>query len=188
MHITATARNLQLTDDIREYIEMKVSKFGRFLKQIDEVHVMLEEARHRYSLELTLHSRRSSFHAQATTGDIFASIDEALDKLEQQIRRHKERVSDRRHRAPRREIAVQVTAHEETIGDDIEDDELQATELEIQYSEEHRALKPMTIEEAAMQLSLSADEPFLAFRNAETGELNVVYELGDGIYRWIEPD
>jgi putative sigma-54 modulation protein len=185
MQIFITGRNLQLTDDIREYVEKKVGKAETFFDGIIEANVVLDVQGHRHIAEVALMARRATFHAQSETENVFASIDDVVDKIDIQTRRYKERVKDRRHRPSRLEAALQLSGTNETTQVDVLEDE-EENALRLVKVPEKFAPKPMTAEEAAMQLELSMDE-FLMFLNSETEKINVVYRRRSGDYGWIEP-
>jgi putative sigma-54 modulation protein len=186
MQILITGRNLEITNDIRDYVEKKVGKAETFLDGIIEANVVLDLQGHRYIAEVTLMARRVTFHAQSETGNIFASIDDVVDKIDIQTRRYKERVKDRRHRASQLEAALQLSKADEVDEVDVLEDEEESAPQIVRVAEKF-ASKPMTAEEAAMQLELSQNE-FLMFLNSETDQINVVYRRRSGDYGWIEPE
>ncbi len=186
MQFFITGRHLELTDDIRVHVEKKIGKVEDILNNVIEANVILDVQGHRYVTEVTLMARRATFHAQAETEDVFASIDEAVDKIDKQIRRHKERIKDRRHRFSRREAALQLTGIEEAESAETLDTDDEAEARQIVRIPERFAPKPMTADEAAMQLEVSQDD-FVMFLNAQTEQVNVVYCRRNGDYGWIEP-
>lgn len=186
MQILITGRNLEITDDIRDYVEKKVGKAEIFLDGIIEANVVFDLKGHRYIAEVTLMARRVTFHAQSETGNIFASIDDVVDKIDIQTRRYKERVKDRRHRASQLEAALQLSKADEVDEVDVSEDEEESAPQLVKVAEKF-ASKPMTAEEAAMQLELSRNE-FIMFLNSETDQINVVYRRRSGDYGWIEPE
>ncbi|HIE28615.1 TPA: ribosome-associated translation inhibitor RaiA [Candidatus Poribacteria bacterium] len=186
MQIFITGRNLELTDDIRNYVEKKVGKAEIFLDGIIEANVVLDVQGHRHIAEVTLVARRVTFHAQSETGNVFASIDDVVDKIDIQTRRYNERIKDRRHRASQLDAALQLSEMGEIAEVDVSDDEEGDVPRLVKVSEKF-APKPMTAEEAAMQLKLSQDD-FLMFLNPETDQINVVYRRRSGDYGWIEPE
>ena len=185
MQILITGRNLEITDDIRDYVEKKIEKAETFLSGIIEANVVLDLHRHRYIAEVTLMARRATFHAQSETENVFASIDAVVDKIDNQTRRYKERIKDRRHRPSQLEAALQLSEIGETDEIDVSEDE--EGEIQLVRVPEKFAPKPMTAEEAAMQLEISRNE-FLMFLNSETSQINVVYRRRSGDYGWIEPE
>jgi len=181
MQISITGRNFELTDDIREYVEKRINKLNTFLDRILETQLVIEVQRHRFTTEIALMASRASFHAQGHNEDVFASIDEAIDKMEKQIRRFRERVRDRRHRMSQREVAIQLSATDEAA--EVESEE----EPQVVRVYDKLADKPMTVEEAAMQFRLSKED-FLVFLNAGTDQINVLYRMQSGNYGWVEPE
>jgi putative sigma-54 modulation protein len=109
------------------------------------------------------------------TGDMYSAIDQVVDKIEKQVKRHLSKIRDRRSEnqrgegVPLSEVAEEVEAMHEPL---IEVEEMVA--------------KPMAPEEAAMQLNLSRRD-FMVFRNDKTQKINVIYRKGDGNLGLIQP-
>jgi len=181
MQLSITGRNFELTDDVHEYVEKRINKIRTFFDRILETQLVIEVQRHCYTTEIALMASRASFHAQGQNEDIFASIDEAIDKMDKQIRRFKERIRDRRHRMSHREVAVQLSEINEVAEVELEE------EPRVVRVYDKLADKPMTVEEAAMQFKLSKED-FLVFLNAETDQINVLYRMRNKNYGWIEPE
>jgi putative sigma-54 modulation protein len=182
MNIIVTGRHLELDDDIKDYAEKKLLKAETFFDQIIEAHIVMSAEKHRRSAEVTLNAKNVTFHANVETDDIYRAIDGVMEKVEAQVKKYKEKIRDHKHRTK-----GIVALDEET---DIEDDLENAPEspFEIQIVKVSKfAQKPMTIEEAAMQIKLT-DKNFLMFSNFQTNQVNVVYKRKDGTYGWIEPD
>jgi putative sigma-54 modulation protein len=123
-----------------------------------------------------------TFRAQEETENIYASIDGVMEKVDTQIRRYKEKLKDRKHH--HRDMLSGIEENPET--DVEEEDEDSETELQIVKVNKF-APKPLTAQEAAMQIVLSGDD-FLMFSNSQTDQVNVVYRRKDGSYGWIEPE
>ena len=146
----------------------------------------MEVEKNRYRTEITLATRKATFHAQGETHDVFASLDDVIDKIEAQIRRHKERIKDRRHRLPRREVAVQLSGNEDDTLVEMNTEDPSNRLAPHFRAPEKFASKPMSVGEAVMQLRTSGDT-LLLFLNAQTDQVNVVYEDDNGEYGWVEP-
>ena len=180
MKITITGRHITMDDDIRSYAEKKLQKAETYFDRIIEAHMILSAEKHRRMAEVTLHAKRARFHAQTETENIYASIDEVMEKVDAQIRKHKEKVRDRKHQA--KEMALNTT---EDLESDVEEDpELSEPQI-IRVNK--FAPKPMTPQEAIMQMTLSGND-FLMFPNSQTNQANVVYRRKYGNYGWIEPN
>ena len=186
MQIHLTSRHLEMTNDIQTYIERRAKKVEAIFNPIIDFQVVLEVEKNRYRTEITLVTRKATFHAQSETHDVFSSLDDVTDKIETQIRRHKERVKDRRHRLSRREVAVQLSGNEE--GTSVEFNTNDSSNMLTPHfmAPEKFASKPMSVGEAVMQLQSSGDV-LLLFLNAQTNQVNVVYEDDNGEYGWVEP-
>ena len=181
MQINMTGRHLEITDDIRAYVEKRAKKVESIFNRVIDLQVVIELEKTRYLTEITLATRKATFHAQEETHDVFMSLDKVMDKIEHQIRRHKERLRDWRHRPSQGEVAVQLSG--ETVAST---ERTTGSPSSLVRVPEKFAPKPMTVEEAAMQLQTSGDS-FLLFLNAVTNQINLVYEADSGEYGWVEP-
>jgi putative sigma-54 modulation protein len=166
-----TGRHIKLSDDMRAYAEEKMHKAETFYDRIIEGHMILSAEKHRRIAEVTLNAKRAKFYAQDETEDLYASIDGVMEKIDTQIRRHKEKLRDRKHH------------HEEAIPNIEEDSEIEPQIIRV----DKFASKLLTPQEAVTQIELSGDD-FLMFSNSQTNQVNVVYRRKDGNYGWIEPD
>ncbi len=97
MNVNVTARHFELTDDIREHVVRRVEKIEKFGYPLLDAHVVLDVEKRRQIAEVSIHGKHSTFTAQAESHDMIESIDDATDKVQNQIRRHAEKV--REHRA-----------------------------------------------------------------------------------------
>ena len=186
MQIHVTSRHFEITDDIGTYIEKRAKKIEAIFNPIIDFQVVMEVEKNRYRSEITLATRKSTFHAQGETHDIFASLDDVMDKIETQIRRHKERIKDRRHRLSQREVAVQLSGNSDDTP--VESDTNDPPDMLTPHfsAPEKFASKPMSVGEAVMQLRTSGDD-LLLFLNSGTNQVNAVYEDDNGEYGWVEP-
>ena len=186
MQIHLTSRHLEITDDIQTYIEKRAKKIEAIFNPIIDFQVVMEVEKNRYRSEITLVTRKATFHAQGETHDVFSSLDDVISKIEIQIRRHKERIKDRRHRLSRREVAVQLSGNEEGAPVEFDTGDLSNMPAPHFRAPEKFASKPMSVGEAVMQLRTSGDV-LLLFLNAQTNQVNLVYEDDNGEYGWVEP-
>ena len=187
MRITFTGRHVQITDDVRGFVEKRANKLEGVFNFLDELQVVIEQEKTRYFAELTLLARKATFHARIKTHDVFESLDTALNRIESQVRRHKERMKDRRHRQSQRDVAAQLNEDAGTSDAATVDDDSSTTSAPIVKVTDKFASKPLTVEDAAMQLQYSEDS-LLLFVNAETAQVNLLYETDGGEYGWIEPE
>lgn len=170
MKVTIVGKNLEVSDYLRNLTDKKVAKLERFLKPDTQVSVTLAVERSRHICEVTIPFDGVVLRAEEVTGDMYASIDTALDKLERQIRRHRTKLA--------RDLRAEI---------DFPQAEDEADEPERRIVRTKRfAYKPMSVEEAALQMDL-VGHSFFVFTNAETDQVNVLYLRKDGDLGLIEP-
>ncbi len=171
MQISITARHFDLDPDLREHVEQKVEHLAHYFDRVDEAHVVFEQEGHRKIADLTVHASRVVVSSEQESDDFRLAFDRAFDKVERQIRRHKERVRSRKGRNATARAAELIggTAPEE-VG--VLPEEIAATR--------------MTPEDAFHQLR-DLGARFLVFWNTETDKVNVIYRRDDGDYGLVEP-
>jgi putative sigma-54 modulation protein len=174
MTIDLRGRGVAVSAALRRRVEMKVAKVARFLPKITETRVVLALERHRHLAELTLLAKGATLHAEAEAVDFYAAVDLALDNLEQQARRRKDRLRARKPRPTRRLPtaggAGPVSPPEEGGGVVVR----------------RLSTKPMSIDEALEQMRERAD-PVLIFTNARSRAVNVLHRRADGQLELVQP-
>jgi putative sigma-54 modulation protein len=180
MQFQVKGRNLEVSDAIRNYAEAKLGKLERQLK---DPRVELELAVERnpsiaanHVAEATIWTKGPVLRAREASSDMRASIDQLVDKLERQVTRYKRKGRDRRRKAAR------ASGPSSDVTPVVADEEVEPM---IVKTKQFR-VNPLTPEEAVEQLELVGHD-FFVFRNADSGELNVVYRRRDGDYGLIEP-
>jgi len=171
MNIIVTGRNFEITPALRDYAEKKIAKFERYLSNITEAIITLSIQKYQHKAEVLLKANGYMIQAEGVTGEIYSSIDEVVEKLEKQIKKYKEKINSHRKGENK---APQSTSSAET--------ETEPRIIKLKRFE----IKPMSPEEAAMQMEL-LDKNFFVFENDRTGQLNVIYKRTDGNYGLIEP-
>ena len=176
MKFQYSEKKVKLPQNVHAYAEKKVMKLGRYFEDDAEALVVFSVEKNRNNVELTVHGAGTWFRASESTSDMFASIDAAVGTIEGQIRKNKTRLARRL-----RQDAFVRSAQEETsfAADDAEDD-LSIVRVKSFY------FKPMTREEAVMQMNL-LEHNFFAFRDEDNGgSFAVVYRRNDGGYGLID--
>ena len=172
MTFTFIGKKVEVTDELRSYAEKKIGKIDRLFRTESDASVTMRTERGRCTAEVTIRNNGMIYRVSEVTSDMFASIDSAVAAIERQVRRNKTRLEKRL-----REGAFERTA--EIIP---EDDEPQEFKI---VREKRFSIKPMTPEEAILQLDLLGHE-FFAFRNQEEdGVFAIVYKRKDGGYGLI---
>ena len=188
MDVTVRGRNIDVSEQLRTAAAEKVERLGRLLHGMDhaEVHFM-EEKNPRISekevCELVLAGHGHIVRAKAASSDAFTALDQAVAKLEHQLAKLKGKLLSRSH--PRRHESVNsVKADEDDTRDreatyDANANDPEAARLPTIVKTKHFDIKPMTPEEAALQMDLLGHS-FYFFTNADTERAAVVYRRNDG--------
>ena len=94
MNINITGHHIEVTPAIHDYVVNKLDRVIRHFDHVTSVHVILSVAKLRQKAEVTLHVKGKDIYADASDGDLYAAIDKLVDKLDRQVVKHKEKVSD----------------------------------------------------------------------------------------------
>lgn len=111
MNLTISGHHLEVTPALREYVRTKLDRVTRHFDQVVDVNVLLtvekqKEKERRQRAEVTLHSKGKEIFVESSSEDLYAAIDQLMDKLDRQVVRHKDRVQDHQHWSPKREFAA----------------------------------------------------------------------------------
>jgi putative sigma-54 modulation protein len=193
MQLQVSGRNLDITAPIREYAERKLARIERHLTEDTRVDLELAIERNRsisanQHAELTVWTRGPVLRAHEYAEDMYAAIDLAVDKLDRQVRRYRER---RRHWRPHhqaRDIEALLPLADDDEGASLTSGNGGEPELPIPTIVKTKRfnMKPMHPDEAALQLELVGHE-FYVFLNAESDAVAVIYRRRDGNLGVIEP-
>jgi putative sigma-54 modulation protein len=181
--IETVARNMRLTDNVREYVEKKATKLERYLQEIEEVRVELSHiksarsALDRQVAQITVHGKGFILRSEERADDIRAAFDTALDKIQRQIDRYK----GKRHRGRGDGRSAADVVEEDLPVDDT--GEL----LPLIARRKKFIVLPMTEDEAVEQMRLLGHDNFFVFFNAEQNSIQVLYRRRNGTYGLIEP-
>ena len=176
MELDIFFKNIEATDAIKNYVEKKVKKFTKILGNDIEIKVTLSTEKFRQIAEIIINVKGIVIKGEEESNDMYSAIDLVVDKVERQIKRYREKLKNKKHETKENMLLSMkiLSAEKETDSPKI-------------IKSEKFFIKPLSVEEAVMQLNLMNLE-FLVFRNSETNEINVVYKRKDGNYGWIEPE
>ena len=175
MKFQFSEKKVKLPGNVHAYAEKKVMKLARFFEEDAEALIVFSVEKNRNNVELTVRGAGTIFRAKESTSDMFASIDAAIGSIENQIRRNKTRLAKRL-----RKDAFVRSADETSFAAEPAEDDLQILRMKSFY------FKPMTREEAVMQMNL-LEHNFFAFRDEDNGgTFAVVYKRNDGGYGLID--
>ena len=176
MKFQFSEKKVKLPGNVHAYAEKKVMKLARYFEEDAEALVVFSVEKNRNNVELTVHGAGTWFRARESTSDMFASIDAAVGTIEGQIRKNKTRLA----RRLRKDAFVRTVDVEETSFTETTEDDLTIVRVKSFY------FKPMTREEAVLQMNL-LEHNFFAFRDEDNGgSFAVVYRRNDGGYGVID--
>lgn len=192
--IVITGRHVEVTDAIRDFVYKKVEGIHLDYPRIQEVKVIIDVQKERQIAEVILFcSDHITIDASTTQSDLYAAIDETFSKIMRRMRKHKTRLL-KKYR-PHKQDTIRNGTHEaemvlleQTVYDDsvFDHPEESANDPEpTNIKREGYELMTIYKEEAILALDMS-DKPFVLFRSARTGILEIVYHLPDGSYSIIE--
>ena len=191
MRIEFSGRNFEVTDRFRAHAEPRIETLEHLFDRIGTVRITLSTQRAWKTVEINLEADGLLLRAEERTNDELASFDKALDRLERQLRRYRDKVKHHSKKSIRQAAAQEAEASTEAV--EVEEAEevpaeviAESDDIRIIRTKTH-ALKPMTPEEAALQMELLGHDFFLFF-DAQSEQVEAVYRRRDGGYGLIEPD
>ena len=173
MKFTITEKKIKVPDEIKEYAERKVGKIDRFFRGDAEAFITFSSERGRYKAEVTIENNGMFYRVSELTSDMRASIDSACASIDRQIMKNKTRLEKRLREG---------VLEKETVDSYLPDEE--EADFEVVRSKRF-PIKPMTTEEAILQMNLLEHE-FFAFKNQSDGNaFAIVYRRKNGGYGLI---
>jgi len=174
MKVIVSGKNLHVRDDLKTLIDEKLSKFDRYFQSDIEAFATFSHIKDLQVVEVTIPLKNGVIlRAEETSDTMNTSVDRVVDRLNKQIRKHKTAL-DKRYRK-----------HDALKFEEIPDFEDLQEESKIVKSKKF-PVKPMDPEEAVLQMQM-LNHDFFVFLNADTEEVNVVYNRKDGQFGLIEP-
>lgn len=172
MKVTIVGRQMNVWDEMKTLIEAKLDKLGKYFNDECSATATLSSKHNKKCLEITIVSSGTIFRSEVQDETFRNALDKALYIIERQIRKNKTRLA-KRLRSGAFEGGIIET------GEDFEE------ETEFNIRRKSFSIKPMSVEEAIMQMNL-LDHEFFVFKDDKSGEVCVVYKRKDGNYGLIE--
>ena len=174
MKTKIVGKEIKVTEAINDYVERKLERIDKYFEEA-EAEVTLKTEKNIQTAEIYVHANGETFRAEVEDKDMYASIDKDMDILEGQIRKSKTKKEKMQKEASLKNMEVETDIVKEVRNEIIK----------TSYYE----IKPITPEDAVLELQDSPTHNFLAFINVETGKVNVIYKLKDGKnYGLVEPE
>ena len=174
MKFIIIGKNIDVTPGLREAVESKLGKLGRYFTPNTEIHVTLSVQKGHQKIEVTIPVKGGLVRSEQESSDMYVSIDLVEEVIERQLRKYKNKLIQKEQNVAQFSKGF--------VDEDTYDEE----EISIIRSKKF-AMKPMDPEEACVQMELLG-HTFFVFRNAETDEVNVVYKRKNNTYGLIEPE
>ncbi len=175
MELQLTGKNIELTTEVRSYVERKLGKLIRYLPNIMRFDVEIFEEKTRspqqhFVVQVTIDSGGTLLRGEERAEQLFAAVDKVSTVMSRQIEHYKGKHYDRYRGGSSLRTGAREMAEAKRV-----------------VKVKRFAIKPMSIDEATDQMELLGHDFFL-FRNADNEQLNLLYKRRDGNYGLIEPD
>ncbi len=175
MKITVVGRHMSVPDDLQVLAEKKLAKLDKYFAKEEKATVTFSRKRNRENIEITIAAANTLFRCETDDITFRNAIDRAVDTIDRQIRKNKTKL-EKKWRAQGAAVAAGIT----DMADELSEDS------EIIVRRKEFALKPMSVEEAILQMNLLGHE-FFVFADESTDQTCVVYARKDGDYGLIVP-
>lgn len=179
MQVTMTFRHMEQSEALKAYAEEKLERVTKYIDGPINVQVYFSvEKKIRHIVEIVINSKKISTKASESTNDMYAAIDAVIDKIERQLVRYKEKIKAHKPNGDEhgRQLSKKI----------FEADSIEATTDSVVIRTTVETAKPMSVEEAVMQMNL-LHKDFIVFTDADSCEINVLYRRKDGNFGLIEP-
>lgn len=196
MHIQVVNKGIDVSDNLRTQILSRVEDgVAKYFNRPGEAHVAISREGIGFRVDCSLHLPSGMMlQAHDSADDAYKAADGTMDKLEKRLRRYKRKLKNHRHdhkaELPAESLPIFVLkgmrdAYSEEDEDHVDESASDAPEP-IVIAEHAGEFRTLTVGMASLELD-AADSPFLMFRNAANGGLNIVYRRPDGHIGWLDP-
>ncbi len=172
MKITTVGRQMTVPEDLKALAAKKIAKLDKYFYDEGTATVTFSRRKNKERIEVTINASNTLFRGEAEEATFRDALDRDIEAIERQIRKFKTRLGKR--------IRPQAFEAPDPVLDAVEE------EPEFKIKKKEFYFKPMSVEEAIMQMNL-LEHGFYVFENSETGDTCVVYERRDGEYGLIVP-
>jgi putative sigma-54 modulation protein len=184
MRVTVRGKNVHVSDSLKAYVEKKLQKLNKYFSNIKDAQVTQTIQRNWHVIEIQVEGDGVFLRGEDRSPDMYACVDAIVEKLEKQVKRFKGKLMLHHPReGVGAAMAAEVTPEATAAAEPEEEEE----PLPGVVRTKRFAIKPMTPDEAAMQMEL-LNHDFFVFLNGETDQMNVLYRRKDGNYGLIEPE
>jgi putative sigma-54 modulation protein len=176
MRISVTFRNKEGENWQREYIDERLKKLKKYIDTPVEARVVLSVEKFRNVAEVNILANGLNVNAKEEAKDLHLAIDNAVEKIERQLKKKKEKIRSKKTNSPRTENMDEMEQSPEDMEEALEARVVETRKI---------VLKPMSMDEAIMEIE-SLKNRFVIYRDSSTENVSVVYLRDDGKYMLIE--
>ena len=169
MKFNIRGKKLEVTPSLKAYIEDKLGRLNKYFENPSniEANVLIKVSGINQVVEVTINTHGLILRGEETNKDLYASIDFVTDKIERQIRKNKTKIH--------RKVSKESIKDFKIIESDVTEDKKEIVKRKIVD------MKPMNEEEASLQMDL-LDHDFFVYKDADSGNINIIYKRKDGNY------
>jgi putative sigma-54 modulation protein len=176
MQLDITFKNIDSTDALKDYAAKRLSKLDKYIDRPTEIHAVLSVEKRRHMADITLSADGVVINAVEITEDMYSAIDMVMDKLERQVKKHKEKLQGKKGQTKAQfEPAEEAPAPKAVRG---------RKKPKVVYQRDY-FVRAMAADEAILQMGLDGVE-FVIFQNADTKQINLIYRRADGVLSMVE--
>lgn len=178
MNISMTFKNFEPSDHLRKYATRRFEKLSRFVPKSENVEmtVVLTVDKFRHKADVQFSGDNINIGAVEQSSDMYATVDMVLDKLEAQVKKHRERLKEKK-RVSTKDFSASLVEEADEVSE--KRNTLVAETVEP---------KPLYVEEAVLQFEQRSEDELLVFINAEESRINILYRRKTGGIGLIDPD
>jgi len=180
MQISLTFRNTEAEDWLKEHVNKRLLKLDKYIDTLTETRVILSVEKFRNVAEINLSGRGLNLNGKEEAKEMIIAIDNVIDKIERQLKKHKEKTRNHKENASKNEMVIME--EDELSSESYEEGEFQPGIVEVRKV----ALKPMSVDDAIMEIEETRNR-FVIYRDSSSERMNVIYRRDDGNYVLIEP-
>ena len=176
MQISVTFRNTGSEDWFKDYVTERLKKLQKYMDRPVEAHVVLSVEKFRNVAEVNFITKGVNINSKEEAKDMQFAVDNAIDKLERQIKKHKEKIRGYKTNTARNEGLMAAAAFEESEEEPVRMKIVETRKI---------VVRPMSLEEAVMEMEESRNR-FVIYRDSQSENIHVIYRRDDGHYALIE--
>ncbi len=177
MQITITARHFDLTNPIRDHVEQSCEKLSKYFDHIINIHMTLSLENSRNIVEMHLHASKFNLQSYSEEMDMYLAIDNAIDKMETQLKKLKDKVTDHQKKSVMKDPNFFYSNVFERTSNPNGQRMIKTKRIQAEI---------MTVSDAIDKL-INKNKPYMIFRNMETDKINVLVKKNEQQYKLIEP-